>query len=79
MSASIYWIKVIPNEGTSIDTMAPSHFMECFERAFGNWPILLRLDSLPVLYGMKACKVQGVEEVIEALEKNSVIKLWAEF
>ncbi len=80
MSASILWRKINPEEGTSLDLMAPSHFMECMERAFGTTlPMLLDSKDIPVLRGLAAAKVSGADELIAAIKDNDGIEVWAEF
>ncbi len=79
MSANIYWIPVEPTCGESLNTMAPSHFIECMSAAFGPFPIILERMSLPVLYGMRACKLECIDDLIKNLEQHNTIKLWIEY
>lgn len=83
MSASILYEPVNPNP-KSIGAWAPSHFMECMERAGMGLPCTLDESNIPTLRGMAAAF--GVQkeapnpyaELIEAIETNGKISVWSE-
>lgn len=62
--------------------MAPSHFIEILERAFGELPLKIRSEAIPTIRGIiAACPGQSeaFEELIEVLENNDEIELYAKY
>lgn len=78
MSIGILWEPVQPPSGTRVATNTPSHFLKCMERAFGGIPSFLGLEDLAVLRGMDATGLDGVSDLIQAIESYSVIRIWTE-
>lgn len=77
MSANIYW-QPLQLEKHDVETMTPSSTIECLESVFGPLPIKLDSGDLQVLIGMRAGGVQGISDIITALESHRNIAVWSE-
>jgi hypothetical protein len=84
MSATIYWRPIAKRSGY-IDTHAPSAFMRAIREAFGReMPARFRGEDIPVLKGMVAVELDkhqrsAYQQMIDEIEKNGAIELWAEY
>lgn len=81
MSITIYYRQVQPKSMKALGTYTPSGTKEALCRAFGDMPIRLDNESLPVLRGMAAMDAEfsknpnPYQELIEAIEKLGVLEL----
>lgn len=84
MSASIYW-RPVAKSRKSVSTYTPSSFIESIRKAFGEFPVKLDTDSLPVLQGMAAVEQMPgngenpYEQLVEAINQIGSIEVWAEY
>ncbi len=78
MSANIYWLAIDPREPNDVATHTPSHTQAMLTEAIGPLPLQLDFTHLGVLLGLRVAGVQGIEDLIEAIEKEGRIKVWSE-
>lgn len=78
MSINIYWAPTEPFKGYDVDTGTPSSTKKMLTEAFGELPITLSIEDIGVLCGLHIAGTQGMSDLIEALEKHSLIRVWFE-
>lgn len=78
MSANILWEPEVPTKGNDVDTATPSHTIKMLEEAFGKMPMVLSRSDIGVLTGLHIAGIQGMSDLIEALEKHESIRIWVE-
>ncbi len=79
MSASIKW-KVVKNDGKYLNVGAPSSFIDAMKSAFGNFPCRIGPSEVATLRGMAAAsRDSAYERLIEAIEEDTTIEVWAEY
>lgn len=75
MGISIVWRIIDPVEWHSVGTGAPNHLKDCLCDAFWSLPIILSEKDLDKLYGMKAAKLEGIDEIINAINEHKKIEI----
>lgn len=83
MTASVSYRQVKPVDGVGLSVGAPSHFIQCMERAFGVFPVRLTKSDIPVIRGMMAILREDQDnpygEIIGAIEKLGEIEIYAAY
>jgi hypothetical protein len=71
MGVSLTWKPENPNKGEYFASGSRIH--DALERAFGSPPFTLHSSDISVLYGIKACGFEEVQEIIDAIEKHDAV------
>ncbi len=78
LSANIYWEMVAPVDAREVNTATPSNTITCLTKAFGSMPITLNTNCLGILSGLDIAGIQGIKDLIVAIEEYGPIRVWVE-
>lgn len=84
MSANTKWNAVIPTKGHELSLDAPEAFVEKLESTLGQQlPLRINLKHIPLLnallIGLEDPNMrQGVQDLMDAVNKYDTIEIWAE-
>ena len=84
IATNISWDPVTPKRGKTLVVVALSRFLEVMKKCFGETPITLGREDLPILTGMAAAwsdnkRDNPFETIIEKIEEHGAINIWAEY
>jgi hypothetical protein len=76
VSETILWAAVRPGKTVATDT--PSATICALQRGFGDFPCELGAGDMDVLRGMLAAGIQGIGDIIGAIERHGDVRVWSE-
>jgi len=76
VSSNLYWLPVVPEEGNALDIQLKFTLRKRFHTPVA---VNFRRVDIPYLTGLADAGIDGAKELIEAIEKHSIIKVYEEY